>query len=310
VDIKLLEDFVCLAKLQNFTAASRERRVTQSALSRRIKALEEWLGTGLINRDNKLFNLTPQGRIFLPEAELILRRLYNAREAANALKSDGQTEISVAAQNSIAQTLFLDWAKRLESRLGKTYIRLISEKLSDCIDLLNQGHVNYLFCYANEAYSLPIDKNKFTYTTVGKELLIPVTVPGPDKTPLFSLPGSAEEPLPFVAYAHDSLFGKVVGQLMQKKAHQCFLSRRYENAYSHMLKSMVRESLGLAWLPKSSITNELEQGLLCRAGDEQWDIELDIRLYYHHAAVSSTETAVLETSLEMAKEAVVKTYLA
>jgi DNA-binding transcriptional LysR family regulator len=302
VDIKLLEDFVCLAKLENFTAASRERRVTQSALSRRIKALEEWLGTGLINRDNKLFNLTPQGRIFLPEAELILRRLYNAREAANALKSDGQTEISVAAQNSIAQTLFLDWAKRLESRLGKTYIRLISEKLSDCIDLLNQGHVNYLFCYANESYSLPIDKNKFTYTTVGKELLIPVTVPDADKTPLFSLPGSAEEPLPYVAYAHESLFGKVVAQLIQKKAYQCFLSRRYENAYSHMLKSMVRESLGLAWLPKSSITTELEQGLLCRAGDEQWDIELDIRLYYHHAAASSTEIAVLETSLEMAKE--------
>ena len=45
MDIKLLEDFVCLATLENFTAASRERRITQSALSRRIKALEEWLGT-------------------------------------------------------------------------------------------------------------------------------------------------------------------------------------------------------------------------------------------------------------------------
>ena len=68
MDIKLLEDFVCLATLENFTAASRERRVTQSALSRRIKALEAWLGTQLINRDSKIFNLTPQGRIFLPES--------------------------------------------------------------------------------------------------------------------------------------------------------------------------------------------------------------------------------------------------
>lgn len=306
MDIKLLEDFVCLAGLENFTAASRERRVTQSALSRRIKALEEWMGTGLINRDNKLFSLTPQGRIFLPEAQLILRRLYNAREAASAVNSEGQIEISVAAQNSIAQTLFLDWAKRLEAKLGKVYIRLISEKLSDCIDLLNQGHVNYLFCYANGTLTLPLDTNKFTYTTVGKELLIPVTVPNPDKTPLFSLPGSAEEPLPFVAYAHDSLFGKVVNPLIQGKSHKCYLSRRYENAYSHMLKSMVKESLGLAWLPKSSITDELEQGLLCRAGGEQWDLEFDIRLYYHHEAASSTEIAVLETSLKMAEQALTK----
>jgi DNA-binding transcriptional LysR family regulator len=51
VDIKLLEDFVCLVKFQNFTAAARERTVTQSAFSRRIKALEEWLGTPLINRE-------------------------------------------------------------------------------------------------------------------------------------------------------------------------------------------------------------------------------------------------------------------
>ncbi|MFT5657839.1 MAG: DNA-binding transcriptional LysR family regulator [Gammaproteobacteria bacterium] len=300
MDIKLLEDFVSLATLESFTAAARERRVTQSALSRRIKALEAWLGTELINRGSKTFNLTPQGRIFVPEAELILRRLYNAREAARALNADCQTEISVAAQNSIAQTLFLDWAKRLESRLGKVYVRLISEKLSDCIDLLNQGHVNYLFCYANESLTLPIDTNRFSYITVGKELLIPVTVPNADNTPLFSLPGTIEDPLPFVAYAHDSLFGKVVGQLIQNKSHQCFLSRRYENAYSHMLKSMVRESLGLAWLPISTIVNELEQGTLCRAGGEHWDIKFDIRLYYHHAATSVSEVAALETSLEMA----------
>ena len=302
MDIKLLEDFVCLATLQNFTAASRERCITQSALSRRIKTLEKWLGTELVKRDSNSFNLTPQGRIFVPEANLILRRLYNARESAQASAANDQIEISVAAQNSIAQTFFLHWAKRLEPRLGKTYIRLISEKLTDCIDLLNQGHVNYLFCYANESYSLPIDKNKFTFTTIGKELLIPVTVPNLDKKPLFSLPGNAEEPIPFVAYAHESLFGKVVDQFIRNKAHQCFLSRRYENAYSHMLKSMVRESLGLAWLPQSSITYELEHGLLCRAGDEHWDIEFDIRLYYHHVAASSTEIAVLEASLEMAKE--------
>ena len=302
MDIKLLEDFVCLATLENFTAASRERRVTQSALSRRIKALEEWLGTALINRDSKSFNLTPQGRIFVAEAEVILRRLYNAREAACALSVDGESEIVVAAQNSIAQTFFLQWVKRLETRLGNVYVRLISEKLSECIDLLNQGHVNYLFCYANESLTLPIDKNKFTYTTVGKDSLVAVTVPDRNRAPLFKLPGTSEKPLPFVAYAHDSLFGKTVDLLIQEKTHNCFLARRYENAYSHTLKSMVKEALGLAWLPKSSIVTELEDGLLCRAGDEHWDIEFDIRLYYHHDPMSKQELAVQETSLEMAAD--------
>ena len=85
MDIKLLEDFVCLAAQESFTAAARERNVTQSALSRRVQSLESWLGTALINRDSKTFALTAQGRIFVSEAEVILRRLYNAREAARVL---------------------------------------------------------------------------------------------------------------------------------------------------------------------------------------------------------------------------------
>jgi len=301
MDIKLLEDFVCLAKRESFTAAARERHVTQSALSRRIKALEIWLGTELINRDSNNFNLTPQGRIFVPEAEVILRRLYNAREAACALGANGESEITVAAQNSIAQTLFLDWVKRLETRLDRVYVRLISEKLSECIDLLNRGHVNYLFCYANDSMTIPIDENKFAFTTVGRDSLIPITVPNEDNTPLYQLPGLTNQPLPFVAYAHDSLFGKAVDQLIQERTNSCFLSRRYENAYSHTLKSLVKEKHGMAWLPYSSILPDLNEGHLCRAGDESWDIEFNIRLYYHHKAVSRLETDVLETSLEMAE---------
>ena len=300
MDIKLLEDYICLARLESFTAASRERHVTQSALSRRLKSLEAWLGTQLINRDSKSFSLTPQGRIFLPEAEVILRRLYNAREAARVLDFKGDFEITVAAQNTIAQTLFPDWVKRLEARLERIYLRLISEKLSDCIDLLKQGQVNYLLCYAHESLTLPIDENRFAHITVGKDSLIPVTVPDADGTPLFSFPGTAEKPLPFVAYVHDSVFGKAVDRLIQARPRHCFLSRRYENAYSHTLKSLVMEKLGLAWLPISSITADLNAGLLCRAGDEHWDIEFDIRLYYHHAAASSREQAIMDISEEMA----------
>ena len=292
---------MCLAAQESFTAAARERNVTQSALSRRVQSLERWLGTALINRDSKIFRLTPQGRIFVSEAEVILRRLYNAREAARVLGTDGDYEITVASQNSITQSLFPEWVKRLESRLDGVYVRLVSEKLSECIELLNEGQVNYMFCYAHESSSLPIDDSRFMYTTVGRDSLIPVTVPDKLGNPLFNFPGSPEKPLPFVAYVHDSVFGKAVDQVVQMKSPRCFLSRRYENAYSHILKSLVMEKLGMAWLPRSSITADLNSGLLCRAGDERWDIEFDVRLYYHHAPGSSREQAIMDLSEKMMK---------
>ncbi|WP_198943933.1 LysR family transcriptional regulator [Acetobacter sp. DsW_54] len=44
MDIKWLEDFVTLSRLQSFSRAAEERHVTQSAFSRRIQALETWVG--------------------------------------------------------------------------------------------------------------------------------------------------------------------------------------------------------------------------------------------------------------------------
>ena len=303
MDIKLLEDFVCLARLENFTAASRERFITQSALSRRIKSLESWLDTKLINRDSKNFNLTLEGRIFLSEAEAILSRLYNAREAIHAIYSSQELEIAVAAPNTIAETIFLDWAKRLEEKFGNIYIRLISEKLDDCVELFIQGKVDYLFCYGHDMLNLPIAQNQFSSITVGKDSLIPVTIPDQNNKPIHSLPGSAMAPLPYVAYEHESIFGQAVDQLVQDISHTCFLSRRYENTYSHTLKSMVREGLGLAWLPESIVQFDFESGRLCRAGDKHWDIEFDVKLFHHHSNESTTKIPILETSLEMAETA-------
>jgi len=301
MDIKLLEDFLSLARLESFTDAASERSITQSALSRRIKALEAWLDTKLINRDSKNFNLTIEGRVFIPEAEAILRRLFNARQAVHSIHSGQELEISVAAPNTIAQTIFLDWAKRLEDKFGNIYIQLISEKLDDCVDLFTQGKVDYLFCYGHSMLNLPIAENKFSSITLGKDSLIPVTIPDQNNKPKHNLPGNAMQPLPYVAYEHESIFGQAVDQLVQDISHNCYLSRRYENTYSHTLKTMVREGLGIAWLPKSIVGHDFENGTLCRAGDKHWDIHFDVKLFHHHSNKSSTKMPIIESSLEMAK---------
>lgn len=301
MDIKLLEDYVCLARLESFTDASFERNITQSALSRRIKALENWLDAKLINRDSKNFSLTLEGRVFITEAEVILRRLYNAREAVHSIHSGRELEISVAAPNTIAQTIFLDWAKRLEEKFGNIYIQLISENLTDCVELFTQGKVDYLFCYGHDMLNLPISQNKFSSITIGKDSLIPVTIPDQNNKPTHQLPGDDLKPLPYVAYEHESIFGKAVDQLVQDISHNCYLSRRYENTYSHTLKTMVREGLGLAWLPESIVKLDFESGQLCRAGDKHWDIDFDVKLFHHHDLNSKRETEILKTSIEMSE---------
>ncbi|WP_281545489.1 LysR family transcriptional regulator [Grimontia sp. SpTr1] len=277
MDFKLLEDFVCLAHSNSFTSAARERFVTQPAFSRRIKALEQWVGTDLVNRDSPQLELTEQGKAFLVEAEEILNRLHLARESARALKKTRTNEISVAAQNSIVQTVFMSWMHEIEKEVGPVYVKLSSDRLADCVEMFRNGSVDYLLCYTHSELGNAIDDNRFQSTVIGQETLVPVSL-ATNKQAMFHLPGEANNPIPLVAYTHQSIFGKSIDQLLNKEA--CYLNRRYENPFAHTLKSMVLGGYGLAWLPYSFVKDELVRGELALAGDEKWNIPFEVRLFY------------------------------
>ena len=50
MELKWLEDFSAVASSRSFSAAARARHVTQPALSRRVRALEDWYGQTLFDR--------------------------------------------------------------------------------------------------------------------------------------------------------------------------------------------------------------------------------------------------------------------
>ena len=58
MNLSWLEDFLALAASGNFSRAAEERHMTQPAFSRRIRALEEWLGAELFDRSTQPARLT------------------------------------------------------------------------------------------------------------------------------------------------------------------------------------------------------------------------------------------------------------
>ncbi|WP_141291090.1 LysR family transcriptional regulator, partial [Ideonella azotifigens] len=59
-----LEDFLALSASGNFSRAAEERHMTQPAFSRRVRALEEWLGVVLFDRSTQPATLTETGEWF------------------------------------------------------------------------------------------------------------------------------------------------------------------------------------------------------------------------------------------------------
>src|ERR1700677_2843759 len=87
-DLGLLKGFVTIAESGSISAAARKLRVTQSWLSRQLRALEDQCGTALLRRDRHRMRLTDTGHRFLVDAKGMLDM---AQEAEQRLRHDQTT---------------------------------------------------------------------------------------------------------------------------------------------------------------------------------------------------------------------------
>ena len=90
----LLASFEAAARHLSFTRAAAERCVTQSAISRQIRALEDDIGAPLFTRSHRRIELTGQGRLLLAACDTALQEI---RRAVGTLRAP-------AARRTIAVT--------------------------------------------------------------------------------------------------------------------------------------------------------------------------------------------------------------
>ncbi|GAA5125617.1 LysR family transcriptional regulator [Luteolibacter yonseiensis] len=73
MELRQLKHFVAVGETGSITAAAKKLRLTQPALSRQIKSLEEELDTALLERGAHSIQLTPAGEILLAEARKLVK---------------------------------------------------------------------------------------------------------------------------------------------------------------------------------------------------------------------------------------------
>ncbi|MCD8363795.1 MAG: LysR family transcriptional regulator [Lachnospiraceae bacterium] len=110
MNISYFREFVVLAETQNFWAAAERLFVSQSSLSKHIKALESNLGAPLFERTSRRVELSAFGRTMLPYAQSMAKLQYDYETAAfNFLHQENATleiaSIPVLAHYNITEAL-------------------------------------------------------------------------------------------------------------------------------------------------------------------------------------------------------------
>lgn len=277
MELNWLEDFLCLARTNSFSRAAQERNITQSAFSRRIKALEHWLGAPLVDRSTYPTTLTAAGRAFLSAAEDVLRTLHLAR--ADVRASGGVAgRARFAALHSLAVSFFPDWFKAIQDMTGTLDITLLADNMHNCVQSLTEGDVDFLLCFFHPEIPVIVDPVAFPCLPLGQDRLIPVSAADRRGRARFRLPGTAGKPSPHLAFGPDAFLGRAV-EMALRRGPACHLHVSYENSMAGGLKAMALAGHGIAWLPESLVREELQDRRLAQSGRAQWDIPLEVRLY-------------------------------
>jgi DNA-binding transcriptional LysR family regulator len=85
VELRHLRYFVCVAEIENVSHAALKLHISQPALSRQIRDLEDEMGVLLLERTAKSVSLTEAGRVFLNEARAVLERAEQAIKKAQKI---------------------------------------------------------------------------------------------------------------------------------------------------------------------------------------------------------------------------------
>jgi DNA-binding transcriptional LysR family regulator len=279
MELKWLEDFIALARCQSFSRAAEARSITQSGLSRRIRALEHWVGAELVDRAGYPPTLTAAGRLFHEVAEDVLQKLLDTRAVIRTEQRLPDKGIKIAAGHTIAMSFLPAWLNTMTARFGELRARITPTNVHDSVLMLVNGNCDLMFAYQHPDLALHLDASRYQSLTVGRDVLLPVCKPKAPGSPRYKLPGTARQPVPHISYAETTYFGRCVAALLAKVDSAPFLLPRYESDMADVLRRMALEGEGLAWLPKSLIEAELGSGALVPAGGASWTVELELRVY-------------------------------
>nr|WP_254444044.1 LysR family transcriptional regulator [Ruegeria sp. HKCCA4008] len=278
-----LRDFECLARTLNFTRASDERNITQSAFSRRIKALESWVGLPLVNRATYPVQLTEAGKQFLPVAQAAISQLSESRQSLRDADRGDSRFIRFSVLHTIAVNFLATRIEELQKQIPDLRTRVLSDSLSTCCDLLVEGAVDILLCYYHHTVSPMIDETAFERKDLLKDRLIPVAAAQPVRTLGWDLSRQDGPPIPYLAYDRSSFLGMVVENTVDRKPQNT--ETIYVDSLVETIKRRLMTGSGFAWMPETSISAELDQGLLVPIGDDAWCATLTISAFSNPASL-------------------------
>lgn len=271
MELHTLQVFLTVATERSFSRAAEKMFRTQPAISLALQRLELELGEKLIDRTGKDLILTDAGRTVLEFARRFQSLKLELDNSLAELRDNSAGRLAIGANESTTLYLLqhIQRYRELYPKINVQVRRSLSSKIPDeLIDgNLELGVIS--FDPADERI-----KSKVIYTDSLAFVVSPQHRLAHKKAVSITDLGSEI----FIAHNVVSPYRDLV--LREFQAHKTPLNMSVEMPTIEAIRKLVQSNMGVAFLPRMCVEQEIEQKMLCEIRVKELHVERKIRLVY------------------------------
>ena len=144
INLNLYKIFYEVALSESISDASKKLFITQSAVSKAIKKLEEDLNTNLFYRNNKGVKLTDKGKELLFYVEEAFNNLVTAERTMIESQTLNKGKIAIGVPSQIGSFYIFEDITNFHKKYPNIEITLISKTTTQLLKLLEQHEIDFI----------------------------------------------------------------------------------------------------------------------------------------------------------------------
>lgn len=151
MDLNRLSNFVTVVEMQSLSKAAAAVRIAQPALSRQIRAMEDYYGAPLLARHGWGVTPTAAGLSLLDHARRILREERAARDSIRAMSGKPTGSLALGVPSSLARVLLPRVARIASDRFPELRLQLIDGYSASLYQWLIGGKLDMAILYRDRS---------------------------------------------------------------------------------------------------------------------------------------------------------------
>ncbi|MCL6613266.1 MAG: LysR family transcriptional regulator [Firmicutes bacterium] len=254
MELHQLRIFIQVIENAGFTRAAAALHLTQPAVSQQIRALEEELGLELVRRVGRTVRPTKAGEILLEHARTILAVAEGGKAALAEFRAERRGRLVLGAGNTTITFRLPPLLREYRRREPSVEVVVRAGNSNELLALLEEDRLDVALVTS------PIEGRAFHTIPLFHDEIVLIL---PADHPLCGRTGLGPEDLlgvPSILFARGSGFRRFLDEAFARAGYRPQVVMELESVEG--IKRLVQIGLGLSFLPRIAVEEELDEGSL------------------------------------------------